>query len=134
MSIIQTRKQSAGFAKSYGEPRSQSERDIEKRLKLLRQQVYGRSSEHSENKEPDSVGTETQEVRRSDTSEDLTYRYSDTPTSSGIPAHSESFRSDITYLRHDLVKITSFATVAFGVQIILFFLLRNNILKLPFGF
>ncbi|OGE37207.1 hypothetical protein A3B45_05310 [Candidatus Daviesbacteria bacterium RIFCSPLOWO2_01_FULL_39_12] len=103
MAIQQTKKQS----------------DIEKRLKLLRQsldttrdkQVYGRSEEKL-----DTAKSVNQNIQ-------LQY-----PKSTS----SVSIQSDITYFRHDLLKITSFATIAFGIQIVLYFLLRNNIIKLPF--
>ncbi|MBI2039956.1 hypothetical protein HYT18_02695 [Candidatus Microgenomates bacterium] len=106
MAIQQTKKQS----------------DLEKRLRLLRQQVYGKVSEHSEN----SVN---QRVRKPD---NLTLRYSDTLISSGTPSHSEPFRSDITYLRHDLIKIGTLATLAFGIQAILYYFLQNHIVNLNF--
>ena len=101
MSIQQTKKQS----------------DLEKRLRLLRQQVYGRVSE-------DPVRSEGRVTRNSDT---LIHRYTDT---SGTPNNSSSFKSDIIYLRQDLIKISILASAAFMIQVILYFYLQNNILKL----
>lgn len=102
MSIQQTKKQS----------------DLEKRLRLLRQQVYGRGSDNSRVK----VTSDTSIHRPTDI---LTHRYTGTQISSGTP-----ITSDLTYLRHDLIKIGTLATAAFGVQAILFYLLQNHILKL----
>lgn len=90
MAILQTKRQS----------------DLEKRLKLLRQQVYGRGPENSER------------LRKPDRSE------------TGTPISSESFRTDISYLYHDLSKIGIFATLAIGAQIILFILMKNHIVDL----
>lgn len=111
MAILQTKKQS----------------DLEKRLKILRQQIYGKeiaktrmTQKYSDKKEPDSVGTEGRKTSRSDA---LTIRYSDPPS------NSESFRSDITYLRGDLAKISLLASVALGIQVLLYFLIKNHILN-----
>ncbi len=85
--------------------------DLEKRLRLLRQQVYGQNTSRSE---------------------DQTFRYPDTLAKSGTPKSSESFRSDITYLRQDLFKILTLSTLAIGIQLALFFLSENHILNLVF--
>ena len=118
MAIQQTKKQS----------------DLEKRLKLLRRQIYGKSSEHSEN----SVNQKNQSIRESD---NLTHLYV-SPILSDSPSHSESFRTDITYLHQDLLKILLLAGSAIGLQIILFFaekqshglftLLQNHIVNINF--
>lgn len=137
MPITQSKKQSAAFAKSYGEPRSQSERDIEKRLKLLRQQVYGKSEDKREVR---NVRVEKEVGGENQKNQVIPFQYHtshpSTMLGTGIPhrtsIHSASIHSDTIYLRHDLLKITSFAALAFAVQIFLFFLLRN-ILKLPIG-
>ena len=71
---------------------SKKQSDLEKRLKLLHLQVYGKNSEI------------------------LKHRYTDTPTSSDL------IRPDITYLRHDLIKILTLSSLAIGAQLILFFL------------
>ncbi len=93
MAIIQTKKQS----------------DLEKRLQLLRRQVYGR--------EPES-----QYISKSvDQPKTPIHRTTDTPIS-----------SDLTYLHHDLLKILTFSSFAIGAQVILFFLLKNHILNLNF--
>lgn len=97
MAIQQTKKQS----------------DLEKRLQLLRRQVYGKGSESQYISK--SVN---QRVKESDV---LTHRPTDT-----------LILSDLTYLRHDLLKILIFSSFAIGAQVILFFLLKNNILKINF--
>lgn len=77
--------------------------DLEKRLKLLRQQVYGKSAEK------------------------LTYRHTDNPIAS------DSLKStDITYLHQDLFKILTLSSLAIGVQLILFILMKNHVLNLNF--
>jgi len=85
MAIQQTKKQS----------------DLEKRLKLLRQQVYG--------KLPTAEGP----LRREASSK----------------ASGASY-TDLTYLYQDLFKILALSSIAIGVQTILFFLLKNHILSL----
>lgn len=99
--------------------------DIEKRLKLLRQQVYGRSSENpvKVREKVDDVGKEMIHPP---------HQYSISQVSS-TPSNPQLLKSDVAFLRQDLFKITSFAIVSFGVQIVLYFLLTNNIVKLPFG-
>lgn len=84
MAILQTKKQS----------------DLEKRLKLLRQQVYGKNSDTP------------------------TYRFSNSPS------NPESSGTDVTYLYHDLSKIGIFASLTIGAQIILFILMKNHIVNL----
>lgn len=86
---------------------TQKQTDIERRLKLLRMQIYGKERESQKFVSSDS----------SDSSEAMTPL---TPT------------SDITYLYHDLFKIGVLATFALGAQIILFYLLRNNLLRINF--
>jgi len=88
---------------SIQESRKQS--DLEKRLKLIRQQVYGK-----ENKQF------------------LAFNYQ----SPDKPNHSDSFRTDITYLNQDLLKIFIFSALALGIQITLFILSKNYILNLNF--
>lgn len=75
--------------------------DIEKRLKLLRQQVYGKKEFR---------------VQNSDFSEKDRNKKYETKTVN---------LSDITYLRQDLVRIIIFATLAFALQLILLYLLQN---------
>ncbi|OGE29344.1 hypothetical protein A2867_03255 [Candidatus Daviesbacteria bacterium RIFCSPHIGHO2_01_FULL_40_11] len=105
MAIQQTKKQS----------------DLEKRLMLLRRQVYG--------KEPDrSVKSDKiRDHQQTGKSENLAFRYTETQISSGTP-----ISSDLAYLRHDLLKILIFSSFAIGAQIVLFFLLKNHILNLNF--
>ena len=94
MAIQQTKKQS----------------DLEKRLKLLRQQIYGKE----------------------------TVKYI-LPTAEGplrsahLAARQEASGAnytDLTYLYQDLFKILALSSIAIGVQTILFFLSKNHILSL----
>ena len=85
--------------------------DLEKRLKILRQQFYGKSSD--------------QKPARS---EHLAH-YTATPASSTT---STALRNDISYLNSDLLKILTFSSIAIGVQIILYFLLKNQVLNINF--
>lgn len=100
MAIQQTKKQS----------------DLEKRLQLLRRQVYGK------NQTPEPA-------LKKDRSDTLIYRPTDTPTQRSTDILTSS---DLSYLRQDLLKIATFSTLAIGAQITLFFLLQNHILKLNF--
>ena len=95
MAIHQTKKQS----------------DLEKRLKLLRQQVYGREPVVS-NKQY-VVGKET------------------TPRNTHTTNY-QQHTTDVTYLYQDLLKIGIFTSVAIGTQIILFILSKNHFLNLNF--
>ncbi len=76
--------------------------DLEKRLQLLKRQVYGKSTDQP------------------------VYRHTDLPLS-GTPV-----TSDLSYLHKDLLKILIFASVAISTQAILFFLLKNQILNINF--
>lgn len=86
--------------------------DLEKRLQLLRKQVYGKD-----------------ESKKS-----TVYRLPSTEITevfpSGGPRKSEVLISDVIYLRQDLLKILIFSSLAIGIQLILFTLLKNNIFKL----
>lgn len=87
----------------------QRQTDLEKRLQLLRRQIYGKNPDRSD------------EIRTSEN------RSSDTPISSAKP-----MLVDTTYLHHDLRKILTFSSVAIGIQVILFILLQNHILRINF--
>lgn len=100
--------------------------DLEKRLRLLRQQVYGKNSE--EFRSTQNIGVS--EHQTASKSKRLTYRHTDISISSGFPSRSESFQSDLTYLYQDLKKISILASVALGAQIISFILLKNHLLNL----
>lgn len=89
MAIVQTKKQS----------------DLEKRLKLLRQQVYGKEKVES--------------ITRP-----ANYQQHAAPSSQPT--------TDLTYLYQDLFKILVFSSFAIGAQVILFFLSKNHILNLNF--
>jgi len=89
--------------------------DLEKRLQILRRQVYGKSPERT---------TETK------MSETPTHRYTDTlhrPTDAPT-----NRTTDLTYLNQDLLKILIFSSLAIGAQIVLFFLSKNQIINLKF--
>lgn len=84
--------------------------DLEKRLKLLRQQVYGK-------------GTNELEYRDSSKPKDSA------TFNSGVNS-SNSKNLDLTYLSHDLMKIFILSTIAIGAQIVLFILTKNRLLNL----
>jgi len=94
--------------------RDKKQSDLEKRLRLLRTQVYGKeqSSAHS--------------YQLSDERSSLTDK---TNKSDDRRLTTESY-SDITYLYQDLLKIGIFSTLALGLQIILFILTKNHILNI----
>ena len=85
--------------------------DLEKRLQLLRRQVYGKPAYQSIGKSADQP----------------THRLIDMPIHR--PANTQ-ISSDLTYLHQDLLKILTFSSLAIGAQAILFFLLKNHILNL----
>ena len=99
--------------------------DLEKRLEILRRQVYGKSPDRS-----DQIRASfDQKISRPDNS---TLLYAGTPTSSDTPTRLPSGQvlSDLTYLRHDLLKILTFSSIAIGSQIIFFILLQNHFLRI----
>lgn len=75
---------------------SKKHSDLEKRLKLLRQQVYGKVE-----------GANQTQV-------------------------DYSASADINYLSSDLFKILTLSSLAIGIQVILFLLVRNHILNINF--
>lgn len=86
---------------------SKKQSDLEKRLQLLRRQVYGR----------ESVVSSKYHVAREEKTPENTH-------TTNYPL----LTTDITYLRQDLLKILTFSSLAIGTQIILFILLQNHIL------
>ncbi len=105
MAIQQTKKQS----------------DLEKRLRLLRQQVYGKT----EMKKP----LRNEKLDR----EMVGPRFALPQLTTQIPnpaSNSEIFQSDISYLYSDLRKILVLSCLAIGVQVIIFALTKNHILNL----
>lgn len=85
--------------------------DIEKRLQLLRRQVYGKN-------QSSAVSYQLSDEKQKKSDDRLT---------------TESYSiSDLTYLHHDLLKILLFSSLAIGIQLILFFLMRNHILNINF--
>ena len=103
---------------------SKHQSDLEKRLKILRQQFYGKSSDQTRTTRIDQTDQKTSEPEK------LAYRLTGTPTPSGSASISESFRSDTSYLRTDLIKISILAGAALGIQFLLYFSLNNNILNI----
>ncbi len=97
---------------------SKKQSDLEKRLQLLRRQVYG--------------GNKNQPAYFSGTH---SYQLPDNKQESGDrrPANdSYSAITDLTYLHRDLLKILIFASFAIGAEIILFLLVKNNVFTLVF--
>lgn len=92
---------------------SKKQSDLEKRLQLLRRQVYGKSNQSSS----------------------ISYHLSDKEQKNSnnkqITAESYSI-SDLNFLHQDLLKILIFASCAIGGQVILFLLVKNNVLTLNF--
>lgn len=86
--------------------------DLEKRLTILRRQVYGR----------ESVANSKQYVTTN-------YQLPASQPASRLGGPGEA-TTDITYLQGDLIKISIFAGSALGLQIILYFLIKNNILNI----
>ena len=78
--------------------RTHTQSDLEKRLQVIRKQVYGKTL----------------------------------LVKSGSLETNPQSNSDITYLRHDLIKISILTSLALGSQIVLFYLVQNNVLKLNF--
>lgn len=93
--------------------------DLEKRLVLLRRQVYGR----------ESVVSSKYHVVREEKALENSHTTNYHPPAGGPTTNSSS---DLTYLRQDLLKILTFSSFVIGAQVILFFLLKNNILKINF--
>ena len=83
---------------------SKKQSDLEKRLRLLHQQVYGKQAfrvQSSEFRVKEKISTNYQ-----------------LPTT--------NLSTDITYLHQDLVKILTLSGLAIGIQVILFFLLKGG--------
>ncbi|MDO8638848.1 MAG: hypothetical protein Q7R43_04690 [Candidatus Daviesbacteria bacterium] len=81
---------------------SKKQSDLEKRLKILHNQVYGKSQL--------TVDSSQLSVKSKDSTN----------------------LSDITYLHQDLLKILALSSLAIGGQIILYFLLQKHIVNLNF--
>ena len=85
--------------------RDKKQSDLEKRLKLLRTQVYGKEFRvNSSELVVKNAGSTNSELRTNN--------------------------SDLSYLYQDLLKIGIFSTLALGLQIILFMLTKNHILNI----
>lgn len=87
--------------------------DLEKRLQLLRHQVYGKDEKVS-----------YQASRPLSNSENS---IAQSPNSSIAETS-----SDLNYLHQDLLKILTLSSLAIGAQIILLLLLKNHVLNLTF--
>lgn len=88
---------------------SRHQSDLEKRLRLLRQQMYGKSQSPAISHQP----SDKKQMIKPE----------------GPRLASESY-SDITYLRADLLKIAIFSAFIFGAQAALYFLLKQNLLNI----
>lgn len=92
--------------------------DLEKRLKVLNQQLYGK----------------TDEKNTSSTKVSITPSGSHSfslPTTSIAPTLARKVE-DVTYLRGDLTKIAILATAAFTTQFVLYALIQNHLINLGF--
>lgn len=90
--------------------------DLEKRLSLLRQQVYGKETVSS--------------IKYQEVSKKATDIKSARATTYHLPPTNSA--SDTTYLYQDLFKISILASCAIGAQLILFILTKNHILNINF--
>ena len=97
--------------------------DMEKRLKILRSQLYSSGKIRS-----NQIDQKISEPVNQPAAETLTHRYTDSPTNRSTDTPS----SDLTYLGQDLFKILTLSTLALGVQVALYFSLKGNLIKLPF--
>ncbi|MBI2019169.1 hypothetical protein HYS95_00685 [Candidatus Daviesbacteria bacterium] len=103
--------------------RTKKQSDLEKRLKLLHHQVYGRPSEKLVHQSAEKLT-----YRNTDSSTTLTInpeqsRRTETPTTKS----SVLTTSDTAFLRQDLLKILLFSSLAIGIQTVLFFLMKNGL-------
>lgn len=94
--------------------------DAQKRLALLRRQVYGGSAKTSR-----SAGQQI-----SQTADQLTLRTTDSLTHSPRFAGETGRPTDTMYLRQDLTKIALLSSLALGAQLLLYFLFKNHLLRL----
>lgn len=93
--------------------RTHNQSDLERRLKILNQQLYGK------NRVLETEGKSDLDVLKS--------RNPETKDSNLKKLHfSHLSNSDITYLKHDLTKITILTLLAIGIQLIFYF---SNILN-----
>lgn len=92
---------------------SKKQSDLEKRLQILRRQVYGKSID-----KPEIQVKQYSNIKTS---------YN---TASANPTTLQL--NDLNYLHQDLFKILVLSILAIGAQVTIFFLLQNNILKLNF--
>ncbi|MDD5415609.1 MAG: hypothetical protein PHE48_01235 [Candidatus Daviesbacteria bacterium] len=98
---------------------SKKQSDLEKRLQLLRRQVYGR----------ELVASSKHYVVREEEIQKTTHTTNYHPPVGGPTTNSST---DLTYLHQDLLKILLFASCTIGAEVILFLLVKNNVLTLNF--
>ncbi len=98
--------------------RTHKQSDIEKRLKLLNMQLYGKGSEQ--------LGI-TRKIGVSDNQPTRSIRSSDI---SDLQSPSGSFRTDLAYLKQDLRKILILASLAIAAQFIIYFSQLSSKLRL----
>ena len=89
--------------------------DLEKRLKILESQLYGKAIVESRITHAAGAEQKNSVNQKISLSENQIHRDSDTLS------HSESFRTDISYLRQDLTKIALLSSLAIGIQLVLYF-------------
>ncbi|MDD5147006.1 MAG: hypothetical protein PHV63_00445 [Candidatus Daviesbacteria bacterium] len=100
---------------------SKKQSDLEKRLQLLRRQVYGGNNQSSS-----PSATHSYQLSQLDRTDGSASR------GEQLRVNNYSTATDITYLHQDLLKILLFASCTIGAEVILFLLVKNNVLTLNF--
>lgn len=103
--------------------RTHKKSDLEKRLKVLNQQLYGKQTDNQSTKVT---------VSRENTSPTQGMSFSLPSSKTTYPSAVSIARNDVSYLRRDLTKITILATAAMGAQFLLYFLIQEKIISLSF--
>lgn len=85
----------------------------EKRLKALKQQLFGKDTNQVSLKESRRHISQIEYIK---------------PEISVRPQSNE----DTIFLKNDLIKVFAFSAIALGVQLFLYFGSRSNLLKIPF--
>ena len=97
--------------------------DMEKRLAMLSRQLYGKKGNAQKTQKYSvSQNVSGSEIQTLKTTENLIV--------SGSPGNSESFRTDVTFLKHDLSKILILSTIAITAQFLLYFGSRYDFLRI----
>lgn len=89
--------------------------DIEKRLKILRSQVYGKGG---------STGPKGSTPDRNLPS----YQFKESTQTATVKLE----QNELSYLRKDMVKIAIFAVIAVTIEFVIYYGLGHNIIKLRF--